>query len=105
MSDTWDIPEHELPQRGVPGRTAMAELQAAGYRTAGQTECQQCRRTVIALESPAGGARVLCNQDGSLHVSCRETREPVPEPLPPPPTYEQQQEKLDELMRERGLKK
>jgi hypothetical protein len=103
MSETWDIPEAELPPRGVPTRTAAQELQAAGYK-ASTAKCWKCGIEVIGLDNGGRATPIVCNKDGSLHADCRESRDPVPEPLPPPLTFEQQQEKLDALMRERGLK-
>jgi hypothetical protein len=104
--DMQDIPivDKELPRRDVPARSAQQELHAAGYNIAKKAACMQCGKVVTYMESPAGASLIPCNFDGSLHVNCRESRDPVPEPLPPPLTFEQQQEKLDELMRERGMK-
>ncbi len=94
--------DSELPRRDAPARTAQQELRAAGYEIVKKAACLHCGKVCVYMESPASTTTVV-NFDGSLHVNCRELRDPVPEPLPPPMTMEQQQEKLDQLMREAGI--
>ena len=93
------LPEDkDLPVRRGPS-SAAAELRTANYEYVGAVPCPSCGRNVKGMQSPVSSTRILLNEDGSLHASCRDAgREPEPEPLPPVPTMEQQQEKLERLL-------
>ena len=92
----WSVPDRDMPVRR-PATTTEGTLLAAGYTVAGRGACPSCGRPVTSLQSPRSSTHVMTNQDGTLHTCRREAEEAI-EPLPPVPTFEDQQRRLDELL-------
>lgn len=98
-TDRWEIPDSELPNRS-PVSNSVGQLMASGYKVDGSLQsCPRCGKQVCILLHPANHSKVICNaDDGTLHATCRMERAPDPEPLPPVPTFQEQQEKLDRIL-------